>query len=262
MLPSFFIVRQINCISRVQKRFAGHNKWSNIKHIKAEKDGQRSQLFFKLSQKIKVAIQEGGSANPDTNLQLAQAIENAKKNQMPIATIQSTINAFQMDKAKVTSFWFELKGPKGAFFVISTLTDNVKKTKYTIAPLLRKHGLTFAENSTKHLFDYKAVITAKPPPDVKDPAEETVDHAIECGAEEVLASEVEENLFDFICSMDQINHVKGKLLKMNYTVEKADFNLIPISRVALTDDEMETMSKLVDKLEALPEVIRIYDNIL
>lgn len=40
----------------ISTRHAGHSKWANIKHTKALKDGQRSQLFAKLGHKIKVTI--------------------------------------------------------------------------------------------------------------------------------------------------------------------------------------------------------------
>lgn len=38
------------------KRFAGHSKWANIKHIKAQKDSQRALMFTKISRQIKIAV--------------------------------------------------------------------------------------------------------------------------------------------------------------------------------------------------------------
>lgn len=43
----------------VLKRYAGHSKWQNIRHTKALKDTQRSQLYSQLGQRMKVAIQGG-----------------------------------------------------------------------------------------------------------------------------------------------------------------------------------------------------------
>lgn len=40
----------------IMKRYAGHNKWSNIKHIKGANDQQKSLLFSKLSRQMKLAI--------------------------------------------------------------------------------------------------------------------------------------------------------------------------------------------------------------
>lgn len=39
------------------KRYAGHSKWANIKHVKEEKDNERMVLFHHLKLQMKVAIQ-------------------------------------------------------------------------------------------------------------------------------------------------------------------------------------------------------------
>jgi hypothetical protein len=39
------------------RRNAGHSKWANIKHTKAEKDTQKSATFQKMSRLIRLAIQ-------------------------------------------------------------------------------------------------------------------------------------------------------------------------------------------------------------
>jgi hypothetical protein len=40
----------------IPKRNAGHSKWANIRHTKAAKDGEKSELFRKLSRQIRLAI--------------------------------------------------------------------------------------------------------------------------------------------------------------------------------------------------------------
>lgn len=46
-----------NVICRIIKRYAGHSKWANIRHIKGAKDAERANLFTKISRQIKVAVQ-------------------------------------------------------------------------------------------------------------------------------------------------------------------------------------------------------------
>lgn len=46
-----------------------------------------------------------------------------------------------------------------------------------------------------------------------------------------------------------------------YTVGDFKITYVPKMMVSLSDDEMELMSKIVRKLEELPEVVEIYDNI-
>lgn len=46
----------ITTSSKFLKRYAGHSKWQNIKHIKGEKDAQRSEIFTKLGRYMRVAV--------------------------------------------------------------------------------------------------------------------------------------------------------------------------------------------------------------
>lgn len=39
------------------KRFAGHSKWQNIRHIKSAKDTQKSDAFGRMSRQMKLAAQ-------------------------------------------------------------------------------------------------------------------------------------------------------------------------------------------------------------
>ena len=42
--------------SQPSRSMAGHNKWSNIRHIKGAKDAQKSSTAQKMSRKLKIAI--------------------------------------------------------------------------------------------------------------------------------------------------------------------------------------------------------------
>lgn len=37
------------------KRFAGHSKWANIRHVKGAKDAEKSNTFARLSRQMRVA---------------------------------------------------------------------------------------------------------------------------------------------------------------------------------------------------------------
>jgi transcriptional/translational regulatory protein YebC/TACO1 len=73
------------------RRFAGHNKWSKIKHRKATADMGKSKLVAKLTREIRAAVREGG-ADTNHNLQLASAVSKAREMDIPKATIQAAIN--------------------------------------------------------------------------------------------------------------------------------------------------------------------------
>ncbi|XP_066995177.2 uncharacterized protein [Anabrus simplex] len=60
LLVMFPVARQLlfTCkLCSTSRRFAGHSKWANIKHIKAAKDGEKSQTFARMGRLIRVAVQ-------------------------------------------------------------------------------------------------------------------------------------------------------------------------------------------------------------
>ena len=56
---------------------AGHSHWAGIKHKKALIDAKRGKLWSKLAKAIIVAAKQGGG-NPDENIRLRAAIDEAK----------------------------------------------------------------------------------------------------------------------------------------------------------------------------------------
>ena len=69
---------------------AGHSKWSNIKHRKAAQDNKKGKIWSKCSKAIMVAAKMGGG-EPETNLSLRYAIDEAKYANMPKDTIKRAI---------------------------------------------------------------------------------------------------------------------------------------------------------------------------
>lgn len=51
------VCKNINAYNlRETKRFAGHSKWANIKHTKAEKDGEKSTMIDKHIRHMRAAV--------------------------------------------------------------------------------------------------------------------------------------------------------------------------------------------------------------
>ncbi|XP_023704234.1 probable transcriptional regulatory protein TTE1135 isoform X2 [Cryptotermes secundus] len=229
------------------RRNAGHSKWANIKHTKAAKDAQKSTTFQKMSRLIRLAIQEGGSSDPNFNSQLSSTIAQARKYNMPFASIQKAIKENKDTKSNAKSCYFEIRGPGGCTIVVYTLTENLSRIRAALNTIVRKHNSSYTEGAIQGLFDHKGVIEAKPPENTT--LETAVDHAIEAGAEE------------FVCTPLVLHQVRGKLEKLQYTIMKADCELIPKIQVTLSDADLEAVRKLCDKLVDDPDVVRLYDNI-
>ena len=69
---------------------SGHSHWATIKHKKAAVDAKRGKLWSKLAKAIIVAAKHGGG-DPDQNLRLRYAIDDAKASGIPKDNIQRAI---------------------------------------------------------------------------------------------------------------------------------------------------------------------------
>lgn len=92
-----------------------------------------------------------------------------------------------------------------------------------------------------------------------DVIEAATEHAIISGAEDV---KIVEGLLEFTCGKTNLKRVQEALEKeCNYAIRSASVEFVPLKLQQLTDEELELCAKMYEKLEALPEVVRISDNI-
>ncbi|CAB3371965.1 Hypothetical predicted protein [Cloeon dipterum] len=232
------------------KRCAGHSKWQNIRHIKALKDSQKSNMFQKYSQQIKGAIIEaGGNADPKTNSKLRNIIDQAKKSNMTVDAIERVITRAKQSQDLGKSAFVELKGPGGCWLILSVVTNNVNSLKSQLKGVYRKCLFQESSGGAKSLFEHKGFVVAKPksgPPSV----EASLEHAIEAGAEDVIFREE-----------DGLLEVQALIMQFKYDVIESSNRFIPHSKVKLPDDVLMAISDMCDNLLQLPEVVEISDNI-
>nr|CAD7267338.1 unnamed protein product [Timema shepardi] len=88
---------------------------------------------------------EGNGTNPDFNVQLSQALEQAKKNSMPRATVENAINQAKTSKLQSKQSFLELRGPAGSIFIVSILSDNTPRVKNDLHSIVRKSNMPIDE---------------------------------------------------------------------------------------------------------------------
>lgn len=120
----------------------------------------------------------------------------------------------------------------------------------------------YGDSGIKHLFQQKGIIETnipdKYPKSEADLLEEATTTAIEVGAEEV---EVGEKILEFFCSPEILPRVTTALEKVEHKVINASVEYTPTKMQILNDSDLDLCSKLFEKLEKMPEVVRMYDNI-
>ncbi|XP_050694000.1 probable transcriptional regulatory protein DR_2548 [Eriocheir sinensis] len=241
---------------------AGHSKWANIRHTKALKDDQKQKTTTKIIQMIKIAIKEGGSTDPKLNSRLSNVIDLARTQSIPLTSINNIIKTAQKSQDNAKSMLVEYRAPGGVLMLVEVLTDNLIKTKSSLQSIIKKTMLQEAKGTVQHVFEEKGVVVAAAGKGAKVPTlEEALDLAIEVGAEEVEEEEEGTGRFVFTSSPDAFFDVKKGVEGRGYTVSYANVDFIPNVTVTMTDEEVRKLDVIIEKLEAVDEVMRVHVNL-
>ncbi|XP_037927419.1 probable transcriptional regulatory protein Teth514_1449, partial [Teleopsis dalmanni] len=242
---------------------AGHSKWANIKHTKAQKDGQKSTTFTKFSRQIRIAIQEGSSSDPAMNSQLRRVIQEALRNNMPMSSIQTTIAKSAQKNISLKKYLLEIQYKKKVFMVCVLNTDNFAGNKMEISTILNKHGAVFADIG--NLFDDFGLIETTV--DLSNPSLKTgledllIEDAISCGADDYEIVDDKSGFVRFFCDPDKLRSVTNAIEAKGYSVENTEHKHIAQKMILLTPDEETLYKKFKQKLENINDIEIIYDNI-
>lgn len=241
---------------------AGHSKWQNIKHIKAEKDKAKSLACNRFARLVALAVRENG-ADPKLNNKLANLLEEAKKNNIPSSTVE---NAFKKAERKKTMFGtIEMVGPGGCLIIMEYETDNVSTTRHGIKLLCKKYGVNIlsGEGRWRAVYEKKGFIKAVSHLDGQPcDAEKSLDAAIEAGAEEVQLKEDDDggNFLEFLCDPSDLLKVK-KELERTYELEEAYIGYRTLSTIQLSANDMKVADDFLLELGDMQDIVRIYENV-
>lgn len=242
--------------SHVIRGMAGHSKWSNIRHVKAANDAQKMKMFTKFSRMMKIAIKEGGSADPKLNSKLGKVVELAKSSNMPMASIENVLKSSQKSQDNAKSYMLEYRGPGGVFLLAEVLTDNLTRSKQLILSATKKLNIQeLKSGGARCLFDEKGVIISTCE---GVSFEQAMDHAIEVGAEDVAE---EEGNFVFTTSPEDFFQVKQALEGINFAVKSADIQFIATNPATVSDQDLEKLSTVLEKMENLDDVMKVHVNL-
>lgn len=235
---------------------SGHSKWSTIKRQKGAADAQRGQLFTKLSKEIILAAKAGG-ADTDSNFRLRLVVQKAREANMPADNIQRAIAkaAGGGEGADVEEITYEGYGPAGAAIIVEAATENRKRTVAEVRNVFARSGGSMGEpGSVAWNFELRGLINVAA--NGKDP-DEIAMFAIDAGAEDFAISD---GAVEIYTQPSDLEAIKKVLEGNGVTVESADVARLPKTTVALEQKDAVSMLKLVEKLEALDDVQKVYFN--
>ena len=230
---------------------SGHSKWATTKRQKAVVDAKRGALFTKIGNQIAIAARAG--ADPTMNASLAMVLEKARHANMPKANIERAIaRAADKNAAAMIEETYEAYGPAGGGIIIEVATDNKNRTMPEVRHTLDKNGGRMADpGSVMFQFSRKGVIF------ISDKGEDALMSALDAGAEDAVE---EDDGIEIITEPTDLMKVRQALIGADLTIESAELKYVPNTTVPVTGDEEEKVTKLLDAIDDLDDVVNVFTN--
>lgn len=232
---------------------SGHSKWHKVKHRKAATDKQKSKSFGRFSREIKVAARAG--KDPNTNAALRDAIERAKKANLPQVNIDRLLDDSSDTQESVM---YEGYGAGGVALLVAAETDNTNRTVAELRSVFKKNQGTLGEaGSVKWKFSESVTIEATLPSSIdKDELELTL---IDAGASEIDEHEGALHILGPLSSRGRIEKIlKEKSIPI--TESFATHTVSGNQRLDLTPEQTIQLETLTTALTDHPDVIDVYTD--
>lgn len=214
-----------------------------------------AKAFTRIGREIAIAVKEGG---PDANYnaRLRMAIQNAKSANMPKANVESAIKkATSKDAESYDEVVYEGYAPHGVALVVETATDNTNRTVANIRHIFSKYGGSLGTSgSVAYMFDRKGVFKVSAEGvDLEEIELELIDH----GLEEL---KKEDDALMLYSTFEGFGRLQKALEERNIEVENAELIRIPGHTKTLTDEQVDDVIKLIEKMEEDEDVVNVFHN--
>lgn len=212
--------------------------------------------FTKVGREIAIAVKEGG-ADPEYNARLRLAIQNGKAVNMPKANIENALKrAAAKDADSFDEIVYEGYAPHGVAIIIETATNNSNRTVANVRHIFSKYGGSLSTSgSVDYMFTRKAEFKINAEGLDRESLElELIDH----GLEEV--KEEEDNLLALYSEFEQFGSLQKGLEEQGIEVQSAELIRIPSHTKSLSEEEVEDVIKLLDKLEEDEDILNVFHN--
>ncbi|MFN8241466.1 MAG: YebC/PmpR family DNA-binding transcriptional regulator [Bacteroidales bacterium] len=216
-----------------------------------------SKLFPRLAKTITIAAKEGGS-DPDLNAKLRTAILNAKAQNMPKDNIEAAIKrASGKDTENFAEINYEGKGPHGVLVFVETATDNNTRTVANIKSYFNKLGGSLVPTgSLEFMFSRRAVFECEKPESMS--LEDIELNLIESGLEQI---EVYDDIVYIYGDYVNFGGLSSAITDLGIEIKKASLQRIAHNPVEFTEEQLNDIEVLIDRIEDDDDVQAVYTNI-
>ncbi|MDX2127665.1 MAG: YebC/PmpR family DNA-binding transcriptional regulator [Chloroherpetonaceae bacterium] len=215
-----------------------------------------SKAFTKIGREISMAVKAGGT-NPDSNLRLRRAIQNAKSVNMPKDRVENAIKkAASKEDGDFQELIYEGYGPHGIAILVETATDNPTRTVANVRMHFNKHkGSLGTGGSVAFMFERKGIFKLAAPQGADLEALEL--ELIDFGAEEF---SVEDNDILIYTTFADFSTMQKHLEEKGLHPQLSVLQYLPTNSTDVSEAVELEVQSLIDALEDDDDVQAVYHN--
>ncbi|GFO44743.1 translational activator of cytochrome c oxidase [Plakobranchus ocellatus] len=223
-----------------------------------------------LAQRVQQVLHKNPEKDPKLNTELANLIKWARTNNIPNDTVEKTIDRQVKLRDPKAITIIDGRGPANTGVVMECFSLKPQHTRGLLQGVVKKYGFNL-NSSALDLFEHSGFIEVSLPEDelskaANDPdafcLDKYIDMAIEASAEEVtLEMGLEKPYLQFKCPPFELSRVQKCLEDLGLTVISSERTYIPTTVVPVSQEFLETLDKMSDKLDLHPDVIKYYFNV-
>ncbi|MCE5267649.1 MAG: YebC/PmpR family DNA-binding transcriptional regulator [Planctomycetaceae bacterium] len=236
---------------------SGHSHWAGIKHKKALVDAKRGKLWSKLAKAIIVAAKHGGG-DPDQNLRLRYAIDDAKAVSMPKENIQRAIKrgTGESGGAILEEILYEGYGAGGVAILCEILTDNRNRVAGEIRKIFElADGKLGGSGCVAWMFESKGLFLI---PAAAIEEDKLMELALEAGADDVQRVD---DKYEVTCDPTVFREVSTAISNAGLTPEAGEITRIAKNTVDIDDpDTAQKVLRLMERLDDHDDVQNVSSN--
>ena len=214
-----------------------------------------AKAFTRIGREISIAVKEGGP-EPDYNPRLRLAIQNAKVANMPKANVENAIKkAVSKDAEDYQEIVYEGYAPHGIALVVETATNNPTRTVANVRHIFSKYGGNLSTSgSVDYMFTRKAIFKIEAAGQDQEELElELIDHGLEELGQE-------DGMLVLQCAFEDFGSLQKALEELSLEVKESELVRLPGHTKELSDEEVEEVIKLIEKMEDDEDVVNVFHN--
>jgi YebC/PmpR family DNA-binding regulatory protein len=231
--------------------------FQNRKESMAKTSDQNAKVYSKYSREIYTCAKSSGT-DPEGNLTLRSLIDRAKKDQVPSHVIQKAIDKAEGGGGEdFSTARYEGYGPGSTMVIVECLTDNPNRTYGDVRTcFMRTKSKIGSQGAVMHMFDHCAIFTF-----IGDDEDSVLEALMEADVD-VTDIESEEGKITVFTPNTEYGKAKaaltGGLEVSEFDIDEIQF--VPQTTTDIAGDDIEMFEKLVDMLDDLDDVQRVYHN--